>query len=85
MINLQEAAIESGTLLTQEELSRKVLGEKKKYLLGFGIGPQPSTIAASRARDKDMEAMRAEMEALRMEQQRDHEELIRGREERKKY
>ncbi|KAL7169993.1 hypothetical protein ACSBR2_034946 [Camellia fascicularis] len=50
-----------------EELSRQVLGEKKKYLLGFGIGPQPFTIAASRARDKDMEAIRAEMEALREE------------------
>ncbi|KAL7167894.1 hypothetical protein ACSBR2_038349 [Camellia fascicularis] len=68
-----------------EELSRQVLGEKKKYLLGFGIGPQSSTIAASRARDKDMEAMRAEIEALRVEQQRDRKELIREREERKKY
>ncbi|KAL7221843.1 hypothetical protein ACSBR1_023730 [Camellia fascicularis] len=47
-----------------KELSRQVFGENKKYLLGLGIGPQSSTIAASRARDKDMEAMRAEMEAL---------------------
>ncbi|GMP62309.1 hypothetical protein CsSME_00024458 [Camellia sinensis var. sinensis] len=85
MVNLQVAAIESGTLLTQEELSRQVLGEKKKYLLGFGIGPQPSTIAASRARDKDMEAMRAEIEGLREEQQRDRDELMKEREKRERY
>ncbi|KAL7213951.1 hypothetical protein ACSBR1_026390 [Camellia fascicularis] len=47
MVNVQAAAIESGTLLTQEELSRQVLGQKKRYLLGFGSGPQPSTIVAS--------------------------------------
>ncbi|KAL7183434.1 hypothetical protein ACSBR2_025774 [Camellia fascicularis] len=57
-----------------EELSRQVLGQKKRYLLGFGSGPQPSTIVASRARDKDMEAMRAEVEGLREERQKDHDE-----------
>ncbi|CAL5361540.1 unnamed protein product [Camellia sinensis] len=57
MVNVQAAAIESGTPLTHEELSRQVLGQKKRYLLGFGSGPQPSTIAASRTHDKDMEAM----------------------------
>ncbi|KAL7173758.1 hypothetical protein ACSBR2_033086 [Camellia fascicularis] len=67
MVNVQVTAIESGTPLTQEELSRQVLGQKKRFLLGFGSGTQPSTIAASRARDKDMEAMRAEVEALREE------------------
>ncbi|KAL7192899.1 hypothetical protein ACSBR2_024667 [Camellia fascicularis] len=56
MVNVQAAAIKSGTPLTHEELSRQVLGQKKRYLLGFGSGPQPSTRAASRARDKDMEA-----------------------------
>ncbi|KAL7243328.1 hypothetical protein ACSBR1_015677 [Camellia fascicularis] len=81
MVNLQAVAIESGTLLTQEELSRQVLGEKKSYLLGFGISPQPSTIATSRVCDKDMEAMRAEMEALREERQKDRDKLIKEREE----
>ncbi|KAL7171316.1 hypothetical protein ACSBR2_036048 [Camellia fascicularis] len=85
MVNLQAATTESGTPLTQEELSRQVLGEKKKYLLGFGIGPQLCTIAALRACDKDMEAMRAEMEALREEQQRDREELMKKQEEHEKY
>ncbi|CAL5339149.1 unnamed protein product [Camellia sinensis] len=47
MINVQAAAIESGTSLIHKELSRQVLGQKKRYLLGFGSGPQPSTIAVS--------------------------------------
>ncbi|KAL7252719.1 hypothetical protein ACSBR1_007310 [Camellia fascicularis] len=67
IVNVQAAAIESGTSLTHKELSRQVLGQKKRNLLGFGSGPQPSTIAASRARDKDMESMRAEVEALHEE------------------
>ncbi|CAL5385675.1 unnamed protein product [Camellia sinensis] len=37
MVNVQAAAIKSGTPLTQEELSRQVLGQKKRYLLGYGI------------------------------------------------
>ncbi|CAL5412425.1 unnamed protein product [Camellia sinensis] len=84
MVNVQAAAIKSGTPLTQEEISRQVLGQKKRYLLGFGSGPQPSTIFATRAHDKDMEAMRAEVEALREERQKDHDELMKEREERER-
>ncbi|CAL5433049.1 unnamed protein product [Camellia sinensis] len=84
MVNVQAAAIESGTPLTQEEISRQALGQKKRYLLGFGSGPQPSTIFATRAHDKDMEAMRAEVEALREERQKDHDELMKEREERER-
>ncbi|CAL5445152.1 unnamed protein product [Camellia sinensis] len=76
MVNVQAVAIELGAPLTQEEISRQVLGQKKRYLLGFGSGPQPSTIFATRAHDKDMEAMRAEVEALREERQKDHDELM---------
>ncbi|KAL7210515.1 hypothetical protein ACSBR1_031968 [Camellia fascicularis] len=57
---------------------------KKRYLLGFGSGPQPSTIFASRAHDKDIEAMQAEVEALREERQKDHDELMKEREERER-
>ncbi|KAL7240735.1 hypothetical protein ACSBR2_006393 [Camellia fascicularis] len=78
---LHVIATKSGMPLTREELSRQVLGEKKRYLLGFGIGPQPSTIAASRARDMDMEAIRAEMEALSEKRQKDLDELMKEREE----
>ncbi|CAL5413156.1 unnamed protein product [Camellia sinensis] len=84
MVNVQTAAIESGTPLTQEELSRLVLGQKKRYLLGFGSGPQPSTIFASRAHNKDIEAMRAEVEALCEERQKYHDELMKEREERER-
>ncbi|XP_028052038.1 uncharacterized protein LOC114256581 [Camellia sinensis] len=64
----------------------KCLDRKKNYLRGFGIGPQPSSTfdAAARARDQQMDAMRAEMEALHEERQRDHEELMRVREEGKR-
>ncbi|KAL7212900.1 hypothetical protein ACSBR2_015571 [Camellia fascicularis] len=85
MVNVQAAAIESRTPLTQKELSRQVLGQKKRCWLGFGSGPQPSTIAASRAYNKDIEAMRAEVEGLRKERQKDHDELIKEREERERY
>ncbi|CAL5338611.1 unnamed protein product [Camellia sinensis] len=85
MVNVQVAVIESGTPLTQKELSRQVLGQKKRYLLGFGSGPLPSTIAASRAHDKDMGAIRAEVKALRAERQKYHDELMKEREERKRY
>ncbi|KAL7212960.1 hypothetical protein ACSBR2_015623 [Camellia fascicularis] len=84
MVNVQAVAIESGTPLTHEELSRQVLGQKKRYLLGFGSGPQPSTIATSRARNKDMEVMRIEVEALCEERQKDHDELMKEREERER-
>ncbi|KAL7236984.1 hypothetical protein ACSBR1_020133 [Camellia fascicularis] len=83
MMNLQVVATDAGLPLTREELSRQVLGAKKNYLRGCGIGPQPSstTSSAARARDKHMEAMRAELEVLREYRQRDHEELLKEKEE----
>ncbi|XP_028061330.1 uncharacterized protein LOC114264806 [Camellia sinensis] len=42
MVNLQVVATDAGLPLTHEELSRQVLGEKKNYLRGCGVGPQPS-------------------------------------------
>ncbi|KAL7211592.1 hypothetical protein ACSBR2_014449 [Camellia fascicularis] len=41
MVNLQVSAMDAGTPLTHEELSRQVLGQRKNYLRGFGIGPRP--------------------------------------------
>ena len=86
MVNLQMAATDAGLPLTHEEISRQVLGEKKNYLRGCGIGPQPSSTASSaaRARDKHMESMRAELKVLREERQRDHEELLKEKEERQR-
>ncbi|KAL7246633.1 hypothetical protein ACSBR2_001687 [Camellia fascicularis] len=86
MVNLQVVATDAGLPLTHEELSRQVLGAKKNYLRGCGIGPQPSstTSSAVRAHDKHMEAMRAELEVLREDHQRDHEELLKEKEERQR-
>ncbi|CAL5369841.1 unnamed protein product [Camellia sinensis] len=86
MVNLQVIATDAGLPLTHEELSRQVLGAKKNYLRGCGIGPQPSSTASNvaRARDKHMESMRAELEALREERERDHEELLKEKEERQR-
>ncbi|KAL7241134.1 hypothetical protein ACSBR2_006708 [Camellia fascicularis] len=86
MVNLQVVATDAGLPLTHEELSRQVLGAKKNYLRGCGIGPQPSSTASSaaRARDKHMESMRAELEVLREERQRDHKELLKEKKERQR-
>ncbi|CAL5331620.1 unnamed protein product [Camellia sinensis] len=80
------AFVAFGEAVNQRNCQRQVLGQKKNYLRGFGIGPQPSSTfdAAARARDQQMDAMRAEMEALHEERQRDHEELMRDREEGKR-
>ncbi|KAL7197302.1 hypothetical protein ACSBR2_019897 [Camellia fascicularis] len=86
MVNLQVVATDAGLPLTHEELSRQLLGAKKNYLRGFGIGPQPSSTAcsAARARDKHMESMRATLEVLREERQKDHEELLKEKKERQR-
>ncbi|KAL7162088.1 hypothetical protein ACSBR2_042544 [Camellia fascicularis] len=90
MVNLQATATDAGIPLTQEELSRQVLGQRKNYLRGFRIGPRPysPSDSAARSRDKQMEAMRSEMEVFqenlmkeKEERQRDREEMIREREE----
>ncbi|GMP34661.1 hypothetical protein CsSME_00007440 [Camellia sinensis var. sinensis] len=79
-------ATDAGLPLTHEEISRQVLGEKKHYLHGCGIGPQPSSTASSaaRAHDKHMESMRAEVEVLREQRQSDREELLKEKEERQR-
>ncbi|KAL7204293.1 hypothetical protein ACSBR2_017376 [Camellia fascicularis] len=86
MVNQQVVATDARLPLTHEKQSRQVLREKKNYLRGFGIGPQPSSTASSaaRAHDKHMESMRAELEVLREERQRDHEELLKEKEERQR-
>ncbi|KAL7263706.1 hypothetical protein ACSBR1_001795 [Camellia fascicularis] len=47
MVDLQVVATDAGMPLTNEELSTQVLGTRKNYLHGFGIGPQPSSTASS--------------------------------------
>ncbi|KAL7204474.1 hypothetical protein ACSBR2_017532 [Camellia fascicularis] len=90
MVNLQETTTDAGIPLTHEELSRQVLGQRKNYLRGFGVGPRPysPSDSAARSRDKQMEAMRSEIDVLqenlmkeKEERQRDREEMTREREE----
>ncbi|CAL5354245.1 unnamed protein product [Camellia sinensis] len=89
MVNLRDEATQSGMSMTQEDLSRQVFGENKRYLHGIGIGPRPSSFiskAMSRACacDHEMETLRSEIKTLREEWQRDHDELMKEREEGKK-
>ncbi|CAL5323086.1 unnamed protein product [Camellia sinensis] len=90
MVNLQTTATDAGIPLTHVELSRQVLGQRKNYLRGFGIGPQPysPSDSATRSRDKQMEAMRSEIDVLqenlmkeKEERQKDCEEMTRERDE----
>ncbi|KAF5932788.1 hypothetical protein HYC85_028959 [Camellia sinensis] len=90
MVHLQATATDAEIPFTQEELSRQVLGQRKNYLRGFGIGPRPYSPfdTMARSRDKQMEAMRSEIEGLqenlmkeKEERHRDCEEMMREREE----
>ncbi|CAL5348458.1 unnamed protein product [Camellia sinensis] len=79
MTMVRDESIESGTLMTQENISRVVLGKKKGYLRGFGVGPKPSSCdsglnAASQAREEHLKRLTSELEILHAEQQSDHEE-----------
>ena len=90
MVHLQATATDAGIPLTHEELSRQVLGQRKNYLRGFGIGSQPYSPSNSAARscDKQIETMRSEIGVLqenlmkeKEERHRDCEEMMREREE----
>ncbi|KAL7167412.1 hypothetical protein ACSBR2_037968 [Camellia fascicularis] len=90
MVNLQATTTDAGIPLTHEELSRQVLGQRKNYLRGFGIGPRPysPSDSAARSRDKQMEAMQSEIDILqenlmkeKEERERDREEMTKEREE----
>ncbi|KAL7212852.1 hypothetical protein ACSBR2_015529 [Camellia fascicularis] len=77
----------NGFIPNVEELSQQVLGQRKNYLRGFGIGPQPysPSNSAARSHDKQMEAIRSEMEVLCEERQIDHEDLMKEKEECQRY
>ncbi|CAL5382684.1 unnamed protein product [Camellia sinensis] len=79
MTMVRDESIESGTPMTQEDISRVVLGKKKGYLRGFGVGPKPSSCdvgsnVASQAREEHLKRLTSELEMLRAEQQSDREE-----------
>ncbi|KAL7218914.1 hypothetical protein ACSBR2_012058 [Camellia fascicularis] len=76
MVNLQATTTDAGISLTHEELSRQVLGQRKNYLRGFGIGPRPysPSDSAARSRDKQIEAMRSEIDVLQENLMKEKEE-----------
>ncbi|KAL7260460.1 hypothetical protein ACSBR1_006177 [Camellia fascicularis] len=76
MVNLQATATDAGIPLTHEELSQQVLGQRKNYLHGFGVGPRPysPSDSAARSRDKQMEAMRSEIDVLQENLMKEKEE-----------
>ncbi|KAL7191590.1 hypothetical protein ACSBR2_023628 [Camellia fascicularis] len=86
MTRVRDESIEAGTLIRQEDISRVVLGKKKGYLRGFGVGPKPSSCdsgfsAASQARDEQLKRLTSELEILRAEQQSNREEQQKKEEE----
>ncbi|KAL7176596.1 hypothetical protein ACSBR2_030018 [Camellia fascicularis] len=86
MTRVRDESIEAGTPMRQEDISRVVLGKKKGYLRGFGVGPKPSSCdsgfsAASQARDEQLKRLTSELEILRAEQQSNREEQQKKEEE----
>ncbi|XP_028102568.1 uncharacterized protein LOC114301810 [Camellia sinensis] len=86
MTRVRDESIESGTPMRQEDISRVVLGKKKEYLRGFGVGPKPSSCdsgfsAASQACDEQLKRLTSELETLCAEQQSNREEQQKKEEE----
>ena len=86
MTMVRDKSIESRTPMRQNDISRVVLGKKKGYLRGFGVGPKPSSCdsgfsAASQARDEQLKRLTSELEILRAEQQSNREEQQKKEEE----
>ncbi|CAL5348226.1 unnamed protein product [Camellia sinensis] len=79
MTRVRDESIEAGTPMRQEDISIMVLGKKKGYLRGFGVGPKPSSCdtgfsAASQARDEQLKRLTSELEIMCAEQQSNFEE-----------
>ena len=86
MTRVRDESIEAGTPMRQEDISRVVLGKKKGYLRGFGVGPKPSSsdsgfFAASLVCDEKLIWLTSELETQCAEQQSNHEEQQKKEEE----
>ncbi|CAL5413816.1 unnamed protein product [Camellia sinensis] len=62
MTMVRDESIESGTPMTQEDISRAILGKNKGYLRGFGVRPKPSSCdsglnAASQAHEEHLKGL----------------------------
>ena len=86
MLTMQDESSQSGVKLTPMEISREVLGvgKKTRYLRGFGIGPKISSFrssAASQARDKEVEKLRADLD--KQNREREEQQQVREEQQRK--
>ncbi|GMP23908.1 hypothetical protein CsSME_00001348 [Camellia sinensis var. sinensis] len=86
MTRVRDESIEARTPMRQEDISIVVLGKKKGYLRGFGVGPKPSScdtgfFASSQARDEQWKRHTFELEIMRAEQQSNREEQQKKEEE----
>ncbi|XP_038984414.1 uncharacterized protein LOC120111429 [Phoenix dactylifera] len=82
MLSLREESSQSGVQLTSEEMSRQALGKRKRYILGFGDGPKPSSSSSTPSRVSqdhvgELQKLKAEMEEMKMEREMEREELRR--------
>jgi hypothetical protein len=90
MLEVREEATQSGMLLTPEEMSRQVLGKRRKYILGLGVGPKPfsssaASNAVSQAQDEEfLNKMRMEREEEKIAREIEMEKMRMEREEEKR-
>ncbi|KAH7864468.1 hypothetical protein Vadar_029892 [Vaccinium darrowii] len=78
-LQVRAECTQSGVQMTAEEMSTQVLGKRKKYILGFGVGPKPSSCsptpnAVSRARDEELVNLKVDMEKMWMEREEEKRE-----------
>ncbi|XP_038970613.1 capping protein inhibiting regulator of actin dynamics-like [Phoenix dactylifera] len=55
-------------------MSRQALGKRKRYILGFGVGPKPSSSSSTPSRMSQdhvgkLQKLKAEMEEMKMERE----------------
>ncbi|XP_038983838.1 ribosomal biogenesis protein LAS1L-like [Phoenix dactylifera] len=82
MLSLQEESFQSGVQLTSEEMSRQALGKRKRYILGFGDGPKPSSSSSTPSHVSQdhvgkLQKLKVEMEEMKIEREMEREELRR--------
>ncbi|XP_058224991.1 vicilin-like seed storage protein At2g18540 [Rhododendron vialii] len=87
MLSQREESSQSGVQWTPEGMSGDVLGKRKRYILGFGVGPKPTsssskTDIASQARDEELQNYKANMEKIEMEREEEKREREQERRER---
>ncbi|XP_038987025.1 prohibitin-1-like [Phoenix dactylifera] len=87
ILSLREESSQSGMQLTSEEMSRQAFEKRKRYILGFGVGPKPSSSSSTPSRVSqghvgELQKLKAEMEEMKMEREELRRQLEQERRER---